>query len=233
MPVARQPAPTTRALRTCIARYRTRAATEPLDVVWKQFRSSKTCGQLWFAALLDAYGHRCLYCDHAQARTIDHCKAKTTRVDHAFAWRNFRPACSDCNHQKGTRTIVDPVSEDPCEFLAYDVSTGKPATIPTLTGARQTKSDHTRPLLDNQTLNEARRAKRHKVLDVLARFNAGERGYDAARVRAELAATEPHRAIVRELVLGAEINLHQWSPLVRQAMRRIPTLKTWALAPIP
>jgi hypothetical protein len=87
-------------------------------------------------------------------------------------------------------------------------------------------------LLDHQTLNEARRAKQLRVLDVMTRFLDREAGYDAARVLAELAEVEHHRAIVRDLILGARDDLHPWSALVRQAMRRIRRLKAWALAPI-
>ena len=38
-----------------------------VEVVWKAFRAS-TCGKAWFDALVTAYGHRCLYCDHAPGR---------------------------------------------------------------------------------------------------------------------------------------------------------------------
>jgi len=54
---------------------------------------------------------------------------------------------------------------------------------------------------------------------------------NTAQVLAELAAVEPHRAIVRDLILGAEDDLHQWSALVREATRKLPALKAWALSP--
>lgn len=231
MPVARKPAPTAPALDTCIEVYRKQAKAEPIETVWKRFRAS-ACGKAWFEELKAAYGHRCLYCDHSPVRSIDHQQAKSASDDGALEWDNFRPSCGDCNHWKGTLKIVDPVSEDPRVFIEYDVSTGKPAPSPTTTPARRKKAEATIRLLDFQTLNEARRAKLRKVLLTLTGFMAGEKGYDAARVIEELAAEEPHRAIVRDLVLGAETNLHQWSPLVRQAMKKLPTLKTWALKPI-
>ncbi len=230
MPVALQPRPTEAALETCIEVYRKQAKAEPVETVWKRFRASK-CGARWFLALQGAYGHRCLYCDHAPVRSVDHRDAKSRSVGSAFAWKNFRASCGDCNHQKGTQTIVDPVSEDPRAFITYDVSTGKPAPIPAPRTARRKKAEVTIKLLDHHTLNEARRAKLRKVLDALTRFLGGEAGFDEARVRKELSADEPHRAIVRDLVLGAEANLHLWSPLVRQAMRRLPFLKVWASRP--
>ena len=231
MPVAPKPAPKDPALNTCIEVYREQAKTEPITTVWKRFRAS-TCGGSWVDALQSAYGHRCLYCDHAEGRSIDHRDAKSTSVERAFAWKNLRPSCLSCNNLKGTQAIVDPVSEDPRRFIEYDVSTGKPGPSPTATPALRKKAEITIRLLDWQTLNEARRAKLRKVLLALAGFIRGERGHDAAHVLAELAAEEPHRAIVRDLVLGAEANLHQWSPLVRQAMKKLPTLKTWALQPV-
>ncbi|MEO7331529.1 MAG: hypothetical protein ABI193_23345 [Minicystis sp.] len=228
--MALQTGPREAALETCIEVYRKQAKAEPIETVWKRFRAS-TCGGRWFLALQGAYGHRCLYCDHAPVRSIDHRDAKSRSVGSAFAWKNFRASCGDCNHLKGMQKIVDPVSEDPRAFITYDVSTGKPAPILAAKTARRKKAEVTIRLLDFQTLNEARRSKRHRVLDALTRFLAGEAGFDAARVRQELSADEPHRAIVRDLVLGADANLHQWSALVRQAMRRLPFLRTWALSP--
>ena len=230
MPVARKPAPTAPALDTCIKVYRKQAKIEPIETVWKRFRAS-ACGKAWFEELKAAYGHRCLYCDHAPVRSVDHQQAKSASDDGALEWDNFRLSCGDCNHWKGTMVIVDPVSEDPRLFIQYDVTTGKPAPRSTATPARRRKATLTIRLLDCQTLNDARRAKRQKVERALAGFVSGEKGYDAAHVLAELTAQEPHRAIVRDLILDAEAGLHGSSSLVRDAMQKLPTLKTWALQP--
>lgn len=144
MPVARKPAPRDPALNTCIEVYRKQAKTEPISTVWKRFRAS-TCGGSWIDALQSAYGHRCLYCDHAEGRSIDHRDAKSTSIARAFAWDNFRPSCLGCNNLKGTLAIVDPVSEDPRRFIEYDVSTGKPAPSPTATPATKEGRDHDSP----------------------------------------------------------------------------------------
>ncbi len=126
MPVALKPTPTDPTLKAGIDVYRKQAKTEAIGIVWKRFRAS-ACGAAWFKELERAYGHRCLYCDHSPARSIDHRYAKSASVERAFAWKNFRPSCGDCNRLKGTRAIVDPVSADPRVFIEYDVSTGKPA----------------------------------------------------------------------------------------------------------
>jgi hypothetical protein len=231
MPGKLRPAPRDRTLTTGIADYERRAEREPIEVVWKAFRASR-CGDRWLDELHKAYGHRCLYCDHAEGRTIDHRDAKTRTSASAFTWSNHRPACGDCNRDKGTRQIVDPLTEDPRVFLVFDVNTGAPDVNPRVGRRRRDKAQNTLPLLDKHTLKEARRAKLRRVIDTMTRFVDDEPGHDAARVLAELAAAEPHRAIVRDLILGAEDDLHPWAALVREAMRRIRRLKAWALAPI-
>lgn len=87
-------------------------------------------------------------------------------------------------------------------------------------------------LLDHQTLNEARRVVRQQLLDTMSRFMEGEPGHDAARVLAMLAEGRPRRAILRDLIVDAKSDLHRWSPLVRAVIRRIPRLRSWALAPL-
>jgi hypothetical protein len=231
MPVEPKPAPTDKTLKICIGRYRKRAKTHPIATVWKNFRGSD-CGKQWLDALHNAYGHRCLCCDHAEGRTIDHRDAKSLTASRAFAWKNHRPCCMDCNNLKGTKTIVDPLTEDPRAFVVFDVYTGTPDVSPEVRPRQRKKAEDTLPLLDNQTLNEARRAKLRRVLDVLTRFLDDEAGFGRERVLAEFDEAEPHRAIVRDLILGAEDDLHRWSALVRHAMRRIRRLKAWALAPI-
>jgi hypothetical protein len=217
----------------CLREYRRRARTQDVAAAWKAFRES-ACGRRWFHALLEAYGDRCLYCDHAPGRTIDHVRAKSVSATATFAWDNHRPCCGDCNHLKGIAPVVDPVTEDPRAIVVFDVTTGRPGPSPALKPRQRRKGESTRKLLDHQTLNDARRAKLHRVLDLLVRFLDGERGYGAARVRAELAEVEPHRAIVRDLVLGARrgADEHQWAPVVRKALRRMPELETWAVAPL-
>ena len=141
-------------------------------------------------------------------------------------------SCGDCNRLKGTRRVVDPLREDPRSFVVYDVTMGKPTTSPASKSRQKTKVRDTLRLLDHQILNDARRAKRHKILDTMSRFLAGERGYGDATVLAELVEDEPHRAIVRDLILGAKDDLHTWSALVREVMRCLPALEAWARAPL-
>lgn len=230
MPVAEQPAPSDEALLAGVARYRRKAEGGDVGAAWKAFRGSPH-GVAWFEALTAAYGERCLYCDHAPGRTIDHATAKTASAAGTFAWKNHRPSCGDCNRLKGTRAIVDPVQEDPRGFVCFDTTTGKPELAP---GARRKrKAEETRRLLDHQTLNDARRAKQRQVLVVMGRFLAGEEGYDERRVLDEVT-FGPHRAIVRDLVFDAELDpdLFEGAHLVRAVLRRLPGLRDWAKAPV-
>lgn len=231
MPVARRPRPSATDLDACLADYEQQATCEDVGVVWKRFRSS-ACGRRWFDALERAYGARCVYCDHAPGRTIDHCSPKSKGAAGVLAWRNWRVSCGDCNRLKGARTIIDPVRQDPRDFIIFDVTTGAPQVNPAADARRRKRAELAVQSLDHQTLNDARRAKRHRTLDVMSRFVEEEGGYDAARVLAELAQSELHRAILRDLILDAEADLHLWAPLVREVIRQIPELRSWALAPL-
>jgi hypothetical protein len=230
MPVERRKAPRDLARRTSVEDYQRRAQKDGVEAAWKAFRASPG-GKVWFEALQTAYGHRCLYCDHSPGRTIDHVLAKSASLAETFAWRNHRPSCGDCNRLKGKRPFVDPVAKDPRAFIVFDVATGKPAMSQTITPRQKRKAEkaeHARRALDQQTLNDARRAMRQHLLSILVRFLDGERGVGSREVLAALADGEPHRAILRDLILEE----HAWSPLVRKATRRIPSLRTWAEAPL-
>jgi hypothetical protein len=124
------------------------------------------------------------------------------------------------------------VTEDPHLFLVFDVNTGKPDVNPNAGPGRRAKAHFTRTLLDKHTLKEARRAKVRKVVDTMTRFLDGAPSYDVAKVLAELADEEPHRAIVRDLILDAEEDVYPWSSVIREATRRIPGLKAWAITPL-
>lgn len=231
MPRTLRSAPTNRTLLTCVEKYEKQATTKTVTTVWKNFRDSK-CGHEWLDELHRAYGHRCLYCDHGPATTIDHRDAKTRTVAHAFTWDNHRPSCGDCNRDKGTKAVADPLTEDPHTFVVFDVDTGKPDVSPEADPGQQAKAGDTRRLLDRFAFNEARRKKVRDVTETMRRFLDGERGYDEARVFAELHERESHRAVVRDLILDAEQGLHGWSALVCSVTQRIPRLKAWALTPV-
>jgi len=231
MPIPRRDPPDAPELTKCLAEVRKRAKVEDVAALWKGFRKSP-CGLGWVDALETAYGKRCMYCDHSPGRTIDHRAAKKKSASRVFVWSNWRLSCGDCNRLKGSSNIVDPLTEDPRDAVVFDVSTGAPSVNPNARSSKQKKGEATRKLLDHQTLNDARRAKLHRVLRELAGFVAHQPDFNEGRVLQEIAHLEPHRAIVRDLILDAEIDLHQYSPLVRAAVAKLPALRSWALAPL-
>jgi uncharacterized protein (TIGR02646 family) len=94
---------------------------------------------------------RCMYCEDAPADEIEHFRPKDLYPDLAFAWRNYLYACGPCNGPKNNRfavlargnprplevgrgrgepavppprgkpALINPVAEDPLDFLALDL----------------------------------------------------------------------------------------------------------------
>src|SRR5688572_10936817 len=126
MPLQRRDPPDDPELTKGLADVRRRAKGEDFAALWKSFRSS-ACGLGWVNALEAAYGKRCMYCDHAPGRTIDHSTAKAKSASQMFAWENWRLSCGDCNRLKGSSTVVDPLTEDPRDAIVFDTATGAPA----------------------------------------------------------------------------------------------------------
>src|SRR5262249_34990223 len=99
-------------LRSCAKTYRNSTAQDP----WKMFQKDPECGSRALKHLHDAYGPRCIYCDHAHGRTIDHVASKVSTPSKRFDWANWRPACMDCNNLKGRKRVIDPVRTDPRNY---------------------------------------------------------------------------------------------------------------------
>ncbi len=134
----------------------------------------------------------------------------------------------DCNNKKGRRRIVDPVRRDPRAYLEFDLTTGEPLVV-ARTKARPI-AEATRSVLHNQTLNEARRVARSRMVEILVDLAAGKRGARAKALRA-LDRQAPHRAIVRDLILEQDIVLNPHRATVNAALAVLPSLAAWALVP--
>lgn len=66
------------------------------------------------------------------ARSVDHYIAKSSAVEHAYRWRNFRLACAKINGRKGTfDDLLDPFTIQPQTFV-LDLFTGAISTNPAL-----------------------------------------------------------------------------------------------------
>ena len=213
------------ALRRCIGRFRKKKASSDL---WKAFRKDDNCGARAIRNLQRAYGPRCLYCDHAYGWTIDHVAGKAATPGKRFLWANWRPACMDCNNKKGTARVVDPVRSDPRAYLVFDLATGAPVVV--ASGRALPIAVATRAVLDNQTLNDARRAARARMVDLLRAVANGQRG---AKQRALelLQPVFPHRAILRDLILEKDDALNPYRDTVAAAVAALPQLERWAKSP--
>lgn len=234
MPTKFVPQPGDSILRGCQKKYRAR----PTQNNWKAFRNDKGCGERAVNALRVAYGSRCLYCDHAHGWTIDHAKPKAARPSMRFSWANWRLSCMDCNNKKGTKCFVDPVRHDPHDYLEFDLVTGAPIAVGS--GRRKAAANNAKDVLDNQTLNEARRAARMRMVELLGALSADARiradgkrmGTTRARdVAAMLDPATPHRAILRDLILEEDPVLNPHRALVDEALKQLPMLEAWARKP--
>lgn len=224
MPTTLAPRPNDRRLRRCLLAYRQR----PLEDPWKAFRDDGRCGPCALGLLHVAYGKRCLYCDHAHGRTIDHASPKSKTPRDRFAWSNWRPACGDCNNLKGTRRIVDPAREDPRASLVFDLTTGEPIVV--ALKPRRPRAEATARMIDNQTHNEARRALLLLALDVFDDVAQGRPDAEA-RLAKLLDRTTPHRAMVRELILEQDDALNPHRALVDRVVALMPQIECWAKNP--
>ncbi|MGE0711826.1 MAG: HNH endonuclease [Planctomycetota bacterium] len=233
MPVAPQDKPGDKALLDCLADYRGRLTTQPVKQVWKNFRQAK-CGKGWFAALLAAYGKRCVYCDHCPAWTIEHVSPKTSEGDDPFEWSNWLPACGDCNRGKSTLELLDPLEVDPRAFLQFDLLTGEPLLIDQADGHPHARAKRMVENLGlkNQVFKDARRAKLRQAALKLRELMDAANATDLAEFAKELQRAEPHRAILRELFLEDDALLNPHAALARKAKEAHPELVEWATRPL-
>ncbi len=199
---------------------------------WKNFRSSP-CGQKWWRHLSAAYDDRCVYCDHAPARTVDHVvpKSKSSRRG-IYEWKNWRAACGDCNREKGsTGRPFDPVREDPFSGLRFDPDTGKPEVRDGEHVTRQVRARARESIkigLDNQVLNDARRKVKQEFLEVLMHFLEGD--LPESSVWDCLATGRPNRSVLRDFIL--ERDAFEEGIIVTKSIDLIPDLETWAKKPL-
>lgn len=75
---------------------------------------------------------RCMYCMDSHGSDIEHFRPKSAYPDCAFDWNNLLLCCAECGRFKGARfpladgqpLLVNPVDEDPWQFLDFDPDTG-------------------------------------------------------------------------------------------------------------
>lgn len=232
MPVARLPSPRKPALVSCLRTWAAKRGDG--NAVWKAFRTSP-CGQEWFAALTRVYGNRCVYCDHSPAHTIDHIVARARRARAAFQWVNWLPACGDCNrHKNATTKLIQPIKVDPRDFIRFSTTTGEPeiATATPKNRKHGAAKETIRVLrLSHQVLNDARRTLCTRMTVLLVDVGSGD-ARAQAKVQALLKRSEPHRAILRDLLLEVDPALNPHRAIVVKALAAMPALTGWAKRPV-
>jgi uncharacterized protein (TIGR02646 family) len=76
---------------------------------------------------------RCMYCVDSEASDIEHFWPKSPHPERLFVWENLLIACTKCGRFKGKQfprtddgspLLIDPVTENPWEFLDFDPDTG-------------------------------------------------------------------------------------------------------------
>lgn len=92
---------------------------------WAQRRRTLTLRRVK-DALVETHGgfERCAYCEHNEARTIDHFEPISRAPERTFDWTNLLLSCDICNGNKGDGFVgpggelpVDPLAEEPAEHL--------------------------------------------------------------------------------------------------------------------
>jgi len=119
----------------------TREASDNPRSRWAQRRRTVTLRRVK-DALVETHGgiERCAYCEHNEARTIDHFEPISRAPRRTFDWTNLLLSCDICNGNKGDGFVgpggehpVDPLAEDPGDHLvlmpsgAVDARTGRGA----------------------------------------------------------------------------------------------------------
>jgi hypothetical protein len=147
---------------------------------------------------------------------------------------NWLPACSECNRLKnaGRKVLVPRGRVDPRDFLAFDITTGAPEIGVSADARKQRVGASTIATLrlDHPVLNDARRVQRQRMVALLLDVANRKKGA-AAEALDMLRATEPHRAILRELILETDAVLNPHASMVARAVRELPELRRWARRP--
>lgn len=111
------------------------AGTLDIEASWKAARRTLavTSG---LTLLQNVMGptERCMYCVDSHGTDIDHYWPKVPYTTRAFDWHNMVLCCTPCGRIKGNRfplhpitgtpLLVNPLNDNPWEFLSFDPSTG-------------------------------------------------------------------------------------------------------------
>ena len=76
-----------------------------------------------------------MYCEDSEWTAVDHFVPRAMDPEQAFTWANYLAACSICNSNykreefprrtDGTRLLLNPVEDDPWNYLVFSPATGR------------------------------------------------------------------------------------------------------------
>jgi len=129
------------------------AAGARIKNTWKHARETKVMkGIAGVLRRIAGDRDRCMFCQDSRGVAIEHFWPKRRYYRRAFRWTNFLLVCDDCNRMKGERfdfhnsrpKLVNPLDEDPWDFLFYEPRTGRlAAVVDPNTGVPSVKGLHT------------------------------------------------------------------------------------------
>ncbi len=201
---------------------------------WKRFSGTPARNEVEIQ--LDAAFHsKCAYCEIILPRDIEHFYPKSRFPKRMFQWNNYLRACKNCNTEKldtfdivgGSPVLLDPCTDEPSEFLTWDLDTG----LPILNSApeRHTRAEATVKMfgLRNQQLCEERRVRARNFLFFL--LQSVEENPSPPDVHQwlldELKPERPWRSVLRQIVRDPER-----ADLIAEVKRTVPGVEPYLAA---
>jgi uncharacterized protein (TIGR02646 family) len=129
------------------------AAGAGIKNIWKRARETQVVrGIAGVLRQISGDRERCMFCQDSRGVAIEHFWPKRRYYRRAFRWTNFLLVCDNCNRLKGERfdfhhgrpKLINPLDEDPWDFLFYEPLTGRlAAAVDSDTGVPSVKGLHT------------------------------------------------------------------------------------------
>jgi uncharacterized protein (TIGR02646 family) len=202
---------------------------------------------------------RCGYCEDSAADEIEHIKPKNLYPEATFAWLNYLYACGPCNtckrskfaiferrtgklvdvHRKpkapvvrprpGTPVLIDPRTEDPCDFLWLDLLTT--FCFSPRIGIGQFAYQRAKYTIDTLGLNERtalRLARKQAFLDYVAQLKQYHTDRKEGASQIELDRIEKHIRERQHPTVWSEMKRqHAVIPTLKKLFRDVPEALGW------
>jgi len=180
---------------------------------WNSLRGTRAAEQIK-AHLVQAFHHKCGYCETIEAQTVDHFYPQRN-PEKRWIWDNYILACAVCQSMKRDQPpedsrgnqMVNPRFDEPLAFLYFDYDTGLIVPLPTSewTKARGRITIERLQFDSRQTLQEERRRKLWDVLGYMVRVVSPRSDADARDAWQQLVdhlqPERPYLGMIRQLIL--------------------------------